>query len=271
MSLITISQNIGSKGRLIARKVAEGLKVELFDDARLRQVALDQGIPAHELGSLDEKAPGFFDSFLNRRPPFYLEHLETVVYKVAGLGQGVIVGHGSQVLLRDFGCAFHVRIHASREERIVSLMNEQELTRSVTEKMVTKFDQEQKAFLQYAFQLNEEDLSLYDLIVNTGKISVDTAAAIIMNTTRSEDIRACGLEVLDSIEHLSLKRQIQAALLKNDIDVQTLHIEMPEKGVVNISGLCRTNEQKDRIAKTVQAIKGITRVQTELKVYAAVV
>ncbi len=59
---------------------------------------------------LDEKAPGFLDKFMGSRPQVFLDILESVIYEVARKGEGVIIGHGSQMLLRNFDCAFHVRV-----------------------------------------------------------------------------------------------------------------------------------------------------------------
>jgi hypothetical protein len=49
------------------------------------------------------------------------------------------------------------------------------------------------------------------------------------------------------MERLSLEKQIHAVLLKNNIDVITLNIEVPKKGVAHISGLAG---KLDHIAKT---------------------
>lgn len=38
--------------------------------------------------------------------------MEEVIYEGAEKGQGIILGHSSQLLLRDFRCALHVRIYA---------------------------------------------------------------------------------------------------------------------------------------------------------------
>ena len=72
------------------------------------------GVRSEDLKSLDETAPGLFDRILGKKPDWYLDIMEAVVYKVSRQGQGVIIGHGSQMLLRDFGCALHIRVHASQ-------------------------------------------------------------------------------------------------------------------------------------------------------------
>ena len=44
MPLITISRGIGCGGLIVARRVAEGLNLELFDDRRLQEEAIKLGL-----------------------------------------------------------------------------------------------------------------------------------------------------------------------------------------------------------------------------------
>ena len=39
--------------------------------------------------------------------------MDSIIFEVSRKGNGVIIGHGSQMLLQDFGCALHVRIQAA--------------------------------------------------------------------------------------------------------------------------------------------------------------
>ena len=108
MPLITISENLGSGGLSIAQQVAEKLEVVLYDDDRLQKEAVELGIRAEDIKiGLDEKAPGFFDQILGRRPDIYMDFMEALVYEVSRRGDGIVIGHCSQMLLRDFGCALH--------------------------------------------------------------------------------------------------------------------------------------------------------------------
>ena len=94
MPLITISRGIGCGGMIIARLVAEGLKLELFDDRRLQEEAIKMGLRPE---NIDENAPGFLDRILSKKPEIYLDYMESIIYEVAKRGEGVIIGHGSQI------------------------------------------------------------------------------------------------------------------------------------------------------------------------------
>ena len=59
----------------VARRVADSLQLELYDDSKLQQIALKIGMHADDLKSLDEKAPGFFDRMLSKRSELYLDYM----------------------------------------------------------------------------------------------------------------------------------------------------------------------------------------------------
>ena len=266
MSLITISRSLGSGGEVIASKVAKVLNIELYDDNKLQQAAIDMGIPADDVKKLNEKAPGLFDRLLNRKPETYLELMESVVYDVAHKGTGVIVGHGSQMLLRDFGCAFHVYIHATRPSRVQYIMETKGLNREGAEQLIQKSDHQQSGFFRFAFQMNWNDPSLYDLIVNTEKLGIDSAVKLIVDTAESDQIQTCSLTAVEAMERLSQKKRVEAAVLANDINPFLLNIEVPEKGVVRLSGAAHSQVEKDNLVDIIQGVSGVSEVRNEVGV-----
>jgi cytidylate kinase len=249
MALITITTGIGCEGTAIAKAVADSLKLELYDDQRLQEEAIKLGIPPRALEDLDEKAPGLFSRLWSRKPEIYLDLMESVIYEVARRGEGVIMGHGAQLLLRDFGCALQVRIHASESTRIRNLMDQQGMSQEAATKIIHKSDSERKGFLQFAFHKDWDDSSLYDMIINRDKLSVDSAARLIMEVAQS--------------------RKIEAALIKNDISLTDIHIEVPQKGVALIHGWTYTQENRDRLLDVVKEVPGVSEVKSEVVVVPA--
>ena len=57
VALITITHTIGCIAPEIARRVADGLQVEVYDDSRLREEALRMGLHSDQLRGFREKAP----------------------------------------------------------------------------------------------------------------------------------------------------------------------------------------------------------------------
>jgi cytidylate kinase len=260
MPLLTITHCAGCRGAEIARRVADTLETALFDDSALQALALEKGILARDLENYSERAPGLLDRLLSRRPQLFLDFLQSVIYEVSRRGEGVIVGHGSQVLLRDFGCAFHVRIQAPETVRAETLAAAQGLAPDDALRLVRKMDAAARDFIRYAHRLDLNDPSLYDLVINTGKLGAETAAHLIAETFRSNDISTCGLDALEAMERHALEKKIHAVLLENGISLFTLDIGVPENGIVHVSGLANSLDEQDRIPSLVRKVPGVTAV-----------
>jgi cytidylate kinase len=269
MPLVTISGGIGTGVEKIAQLVASREGMEFYDDRRLHEEAVKMGIRAKDLKGVDEKAPGFFDS-LRVNPELYLDILESVVYSVSKTGQGIIIGHGSQVLLRDFGCALHILVHAPERFRIQQLLESRRSSDGGEEwarKLISRSDDEKRGFLRFAYHMDWDDLSLYDLVVNPAKLGIDGSAEVVLNALRPQVIHECTLEALDAIERMTLQKTVQAAMARAGLQYYSLsHVEVPEKGKVVISGLATSDDEKANILKTVKGAPGVMSVKDEISV-----
>lgn len=264
MSLITISQDHGSGGKLIAQKVAGLMQVELYNDTRLKEEALKKGLRPENLRGIEEKRPGFFDRLLSHKPEVYLDVLQGVVYRVARHGRGIIFGHGSQILLKDFECALHIRIYATKETRIKNLITKKGLDLAAAERIIRHKDEEYNGFFRYAFRMDHNDPSLYDLIINTEKIGLDQAAKQIADLAHSDEIKACSLSALDAMDRRAVEKKIHAKLLQRGVNPSTIFIEVTPEDVAVISGLAYDEEEKDLILQVAEDIPEVSGVEMKL-------
>ena len=154
-----------------------------------------------------KRRPGSWTRSWATDPSVYLDILESVIYEVARKGEGVIIGHGSQMLLRNFDCAFHVRVFSSEKKRIDNMAAQLGLSRDAALKLVRKRDKEQMGFFNFAFHLEMDEPSLYDLIIHTEKLDIDTASSLIIQAARSESIRTCSLHALEAMDQLGARKE----------------------------------------------------------------
>ncbi len=266
MALITISRKKGCGGVEIAQIVAKELELELYDDARLRDEALQMGLKADELKGFDTKAPGFFDRIIRSEPQLYLDLMASVIYEVAKRCHGVIIGHGSQKLLRDFDSALHVHIYGSKKKRIADMMKHQGLSREAAEKLIEKSDNKRKDYIRHVFHEDWSSPSLYDIIINCDKMSPETAAGIIIEAGRSEEIAVCGLKASEAMEKLSLVKRIEAEVLRNNFNINLLHIEVHERGIAHVWGYTKTQEEMARLKRVIKNVKSVVGVKYDVSV-----
>jgi cytidylate kinase len=246
--------------------VAAAIQLPLYDDSKLKEEALAMGLHSEQLKGFDEKAPGFFDSILTRKPEVYLDLMQSVIFEMARRGEGVIVGHGSQVLLQDFDCALHVLIQSTMEDRIRRLMDVQGLSQEAAARLIHKSDNEKRGFFQFAFHKDSNDPSLYDLCITTAKIGVEQASHIIIEMVRAPETKTCSLNAVLAMERLSQKKRVEAALIEKDVPLALLHVEVPEKGVAHLSGAVATEEDRRRIQAIASAVAGISQVRMDVSV-----
>ncbi|GMQ79898.1 MAG: hypothetical protein BMS9Abin03_348 [Thermodesulfobacteriota bacterium] len=223
------------------------------------------GIRSEDIKDLDEKEPGFFDRLLSRKPDIYLKYVDSAVYSIAQKGDGVIVGHGSQTLLQDFGCALHVLINNNKEYRVQHLIEHEGIRREAAEKVILKSDNTLKGFFRFAYQREWDDPTIYDMVINTEKMGSESSTRLIIEAAKSEEMKACSLTAIDSMKRLSLAKKIEAELLKNDLYLSNLNIEVLENDVVNITGTALTAERRNRVLLIVKDMPEVSEVK--LSVY----
>jgi cytidylate kinase len=267
MPLITINYGYGMDGKDIAHTIARKLDVKLYDDEQIQSIINQTEKYRSSKFHFDRQAPGFWERLRRREPQQFLDIMQAAVYEIAQNGEGVIIGHGSQMLLRDFSCAFHVQLLSNFALRVENLIKNQGIKPDVAEGLIKKYDQSRNTFFRYAFQIDFDEPSLYDLVINMSKMKKKTVANLIVDAIESEDIRSCSFDALSTMEKLSLERSIHAALLEKNIDINTLNIEVSEIGRVEITGAAISQEEKDNITDTVTNVRGVSNVDVDLFVW----
>lgn len=266
MPLITITQDYGSHGYYVAQKVAEKLQLDLYDDESLREAAVKMGVKLENLKAIKEQVPGFWAQLMGAKPDVYLDVLQGVVYTMASENNGLIVGHGSQVLLKDFGCALHVRIVSPVEKRVRYFMEKRSLSEEQARKLVRTKDAEAKDFFRYAFNGDINDPQLYDLIINTDKISIDTIISYIAELAGSNEITECNIGALTTMKRRALGLKIHAKLVQKGVDMTGLKIEVEEAGKALVHGVIKEDVERENIKEVLDSISELNTVEVKVTV-----
>lgn len=61
-------------------------------------------------------------------------------------------------------------------------------------------------------------------------------------------------------------KKVRSEILKNNISSLDLHIEVPEKGVVQITGSINPLESEGRLLEVVKGVQGVKEVRSEIVV-----
>ena len=185
ISIITISREPGSGGSLIAREIAERLGLDFFHQEILHEMAKSAKVSTMLLKTLDEKGlsvlQDWISTLVNRNhlwPDQYLKHLMNVIGTIGKHGHAVLVGRGANFILPPEG-RFRVRVVAPLEMRIQNVARDFGVSLDVAKRRVLKTDSDRKAFVRKYFNADISSPVIYDLVLNTGTLSLGAAVRAI--------------------------------------------------------------------------------------------
>src|SRR5512139_757850 len=268
MKWITVSRKMGTHGSEIARRVATELGYHFYDTKAINHMAQELGF----LGSIreiDEKVPSIFQRLFSQRPMVYLERLYSVIYELAKQGDAVFLGRGSHILLRDFSCALHVRVTASLETCIRTLMD-QGLNREAAARAIKRTDDERGAFVRFAFGVDWEDPARYDLVLNMDKLSVTLAVSTVLHMVRSPEISEASTDAIRTLGMLALSSRAEAALSEATFGLEitpALSVSAVTPSKVRVSGRVETEGQKANAENVLRSVKGVEVVENMIEVF----
>lgn len=182
---ITISRDPGSGGNVLGQMLADQLEFTLFHQQVIHAMAESSKVSARLLETLDEKGLSLLEDWINslvdRRhlwPDQYLKHLLKVIGTLGKHGKAVLIGRGANFLLPTER-RLALRIVSPRDVRVKNVAREYGISIEESTRRVLRTEGERKAFIRKYFNADIEDPNHYDLIVNTGGISLDVAVTAI--------------------------------------------------------------------------------------------
>jgi cytidylate kinase len=267
MPVITISRQLGSLGTEIARGAAEQLDYEYVDKQKIEQALSQYGVPPPEVEKFDEKKPSFWNSFLLQKKRF-LHSLEAVIYDFAKKGKVVIVGRGGQVLLRYLPGVVHVRVIAPFDVRLRRILAAEGGDEKRASRILSQSDHDSAGFLRSFFEVDWGDQALYDLVINTDKLSAESGVKVIVDSVSSPQIREGEKASETRLAELALTQKVEVVLMRilgigfGNVTVQV------KGGFVSLSGQIASERLKEDALRAIKQIEGVTGVNGQLYVYA---
>ena len=178
---ITISREPGSGGNIVAQGIADRLGLDLFHQEVIHEMAQSASVSTQVLETLDEKGltvlEDWISSLVDSRhlwPDQYLQHLMKVIAAIGRHGEAVLVGRGANFVLPP-DKRFRVRIVAPQPFRIENVAREFGVSKDEARRRILRTESDRRAFIRKYFHADIEDPLNYDIVVNTGTMSIDEA------------------------------------------------------------------------------------------------
>ena len=113
----------------------------------------------------------------------FIEATEKVVKDIYEGGNAVIIGRGANAILSDMPGTFHVGLMAPLEVRVQTLMQRENYTREEAENYGMELERAHENYFRRFFDYNPSDPSHYQMMLNMGLMTPQTAAGIIAHAT----------------------------------------------------------------------------------------
>jgi cytidylate kinase len=206
MAVITISRELGSEGERVADLLCQELGYCRVDREAFSQVAREAGVDVEavlakekavaskprlisgDLTALYTKDPSAFEKKSAVDDQTYTRIVRETMEKLARQGNSVIIGRGGQMILRDWPGALHVHLYAPIEVRIPRIAQRLNVSEAEAKRRITESDEERRQYIRTMHSnASWKDLKYYHLAINTGDISPEAAAQMIILAAREKD------------------------------------------------------------------------------------
>jgi cytidylate kinase len=117
----------------------------------------------------------------------YLDLVTSVILDQANQGAAMLVGRGSQMVLRGYPGVLHVQVIAKFENRVHNIIHREDVKWREAAHRVRRSDEQRSGYMRRFYNVNWLDASLYDLVINTDQISCEVATGLVIAAARAVD------------------------------------------------------------------------------------
>jgi cytidylate kinase len=267
MAIITISHQMGAGGPEIGTALAKRLDYRYVDQDLISDAARRYGLVEEKLSHLDESKPSLFERF-DAETRRYITVIQTALLEFAEADNIVQMGRGGQWLLRGIPHVLRIRIAAPFEQRVRNWIRRMtELTgdtpnqRAATD-FVRRDDSDKAGRMRYLYEVDVADPALYDLVINTEKLSYEAAVDAIVGVVRRPELATTdtGRRVVAS---RALASRVQVALATHPETRKYRFTVDAENGVVTLEGTAAL-DQAAAVSREVAGVRAVKLEQVEI-------
>lgn len=191
-TVITLSRQYGSGGRLIGKYLADLLNVPFYDKKLLSLASEQSGFSEEMLKQAESRATNsllftlatslgagsFGADGLSLYDKFYLAQFDAIK-QVANESSCVIVGRCADYILRDYDRVIKLFIHAPIEDKIERAVTEYGDSRQSVKTDIQKHDKARANYYSHYTTQKWGDYNNYDLSINSSIAGIDGTVEVI--------------------------------------------------------------------------------------------
>jgi len=247
MSIIAISRASYSHGKKIAESVARELNYRCISEEVISLASQQFDIPENWLRRAIENAPTLRDRFSYGKIK-YIAYIRSALLEFAvkdNLVYHALTGH---FLLEGIPNVLRVMISATLDERVKKIMIQEKVSQKEALKTIEKFDKERKKWAMYFYDRDPWDLSMYDLGLVIGRLTIDDAIDKILSTVKLPPFQTSTLS-RKVLENENLAAKIKSDLMNFYADVEV----SAEDGTITVH-IKRSLKQEEALTEDIRGI-----------------
>ncbi|HEX2546749.1 MAG TPA: cytidylate kinase family protein [Ramlibacter sp.] len=262
MTVIALTQEMGSLAKDVALRVAEMGGLSEMRNEVVENVAGRMQVSASLIRRLREGKAGLVERVSTDKQQVALFTAEEV-FAQAVRGNTVLRGWGATCLLRPVRHVVRVRVTRSFDRRVAWVMeNLGTEDRDTAESEVRRSDAAHAARMNAQFGVTWGDPLLYDMVLNTDRISVDACAEQILTLSRSAEFQETA-ESREVLQGLALSARVRAAL-KADDSTSNVDVQVESRGGrVTLKGIVVNEQEKEATERVASSVAGPGQVDSD--------
>ncbi len=259
MAVIAINQQLGSRGVELGELTARELGYRFQTGEQLiAETAKRFDVSAEQMKLFEVHNPRFWER--KAESSRYVAYYRAVFLQEAAEDRIVVAGRSSANFLPEGGCGIRVRTMAPVAERAKQVAKDESLTLAAAEKRVRDFDTEVKARIQTLFGQDIDDPAIYDLVINTARLSLAAHANTLAALATHID-SAGNPERTKLMRDASIAAQVHAALVAHP-KIRDAQVAVNcSSGAVRVSGPGLVPPWDDLVIGVAQTVKGVASVE----------
>jgi cytidylate kinase len=197
MAIITISRQFGAGGVTLGKQLAERLNYTFIDHEVIEMIAQKSKISTQGVESFEKETSGKLKKFISELAPkkfidfllednfeyldekVYVDLIKNIYANAAKEDNAVIIGRGSQYILKDAPNAYHILLIADKDYRIDFMSKNYGITASQAETLVTRQGKRRRYLHRLVGMPDFDNPEYYHLVLNMQKTDMEVSLDLI--------------------------------------------------------------------------------------------
>jgi cytidylate kinase len=265
MPLIAMTREMGSLGKDVAAEVAQRIGKHVVHHEIIDNVANKMRLRKSHVVRFLEGKSGIWERMTTDKTSLSIYTADETFALAEDERVGVIRGWGAAHLLRPCPHVIAVRVCAPFEVRVKRMMERLNTAdRDFVENEIRMSEESHAAITRRHFGISWQHSDLYDLVLNTERLSVKECADAVMELSDDPNLQETA-ESQRILRNMAVAAHVRSAL-RQDPRTNKLQVSIAaDNGVVTLAGLADHGQDPKDAADVATKVQGVKDVVNQLR------